>query len=187
MNAYHDPRAELDYSEFQEVDPALDRSGYLPGKVVARPNTIDADYVGPNPRSTPFGPGEREQFQAVRSRLDRALQVCRITPSTPQEKQTPVEYEAELLRALQNHTTKPISFSAQDTPEGVIATCTRRNVVADALAEPYRKGELRQVLTFDQAGREIREFVGVKSQWMNPLKSPAIISPIYIDDVPQQW
>lgn len=184
---YHDPYAPLDYTQFAEVDPALEKSGYLPGKIIAHPGTIEADYIGLNPRQTPFAPGEREQFEAVRQRLDRALQACRVVPSAPQEYQTASTYEASLLTALAKHTARPIEFSRQLPAEEVISTCQRRGVVADALGEPARQGRLAEIRTFDHSGREIREFVGNKRLWMDPLKLPAQVGPICIDDVPQRF
>ena len=191
--SYFDPRAELDYSGFQEVDPELDNAtGYFQAKVVARPGSVDADNIGPLPRQTPFAPGEREAFQAARDRLDRAMQVAGIVPNTPQEWQTtPDLYERLLLNVLAKHTesyTKADCLSAgaerlQRLRDGVGDV---PGIVAEALAEPHRKGVLREVKIVDATGREIREFVGPKRAWMNPLKAPLQVSPIYVDGRPHR-
>jgi len=180
MTIYHDPRAELDYNDFHPV------SDNQPVKYIAR--GVDADFLGPNPRQTPFAVGEKEAFQAVRDRLDRALQATRVIPSTPQEFQTPEMYEASLLGELAKHSTRlaRTEFSKQLPPEEVIATCIKHNVVADALTEPVRQNRLAEIVTRDATGREIREYVGAKSSWMNPLKGPVLASPIHIDGEPQR-
>jgi hypothetical protein len=180
MPEFFDPRADLDYSDFQEVGEMI----------VAKPvpRGVDADYSGPYPRYE-FAPGEKEAFQAVRDRLDRALQATGVVPSTPQEGSTPKTYEASLLKALAKHTSGRASrmqFSPQETPDGVITTLNRLDVVADALTEPARQGRLAHIKTTDQSGRTIHEYVGSKSEWMNQLKAPVLISPIFIDQVPQR-
>ena len=178
---FFDPRAELDYSDFQEVGEFE--------TVKHVPKGIDADVPGPWPRQSPMPPSERAQFEQARQKLDRALQVCRVCPSMPQEGQTPAMYEASLLKELARHAGGRIArtdFSPQYSPENVIASCETYDVVGKALAEPARLGKLAEIVTTDATGREIREFVGAKSTWMNPLKSPLQYSPLYIDDQPQR-
>jgi hypothetical protein len=177
---YFDPRADLDYDSFMEVGEMI----------VAKPvpRGVDADYPGPYPRYE-FLPGEKAEFQAVRDRLDRALQATGVVPSTPQEGSTPKTYEASLLKALAKHTSGRASrmqFSPQETPDGVITTLNRLDVVADALTEPARQGRLAHIKTTDQSGRVVHEYVGSKAQWMSPFKGVVQTGPICIDQVPQR-
>lgn len=187
MTAYHDPRAPLNYDDFVEVPDSP--TGYLRAPVIARPNTIDSDYVGPNPRQTPLSPAERAQFEQVRQRLDHALQACRVVPSVPQESQSPQQYEASLLRALASHATggrfKSVDMS-RSSDQQVIASCEAHGIVDEAIDAPRREGRLAPIRTTDRTGREITEYVGAKRAWMDPLKAPAFISPIVLDGVPQR-
>jgi hypothetical protein len=166
-----------------------DYSGYVPLKPTARANSIDSDHVGPNPRQTPLSQAERQQFEAIREKLDRALQATGVVPSMPQESQSPQQYEASLLRALAKHTSgraARLEFSPQETPEGTIKTLEKLDVVADAIDAPRREGRLAAIRTTDRTGREITEFTGDKSQWMRSFKAPVLASPIHLDGVPQR-
>jgi len=167
----------MSYDDYSEFKPVLVAKG------------IDSDHVGPNPRQTPLSQAERQQFEQVRQRLDRALQACRVVPSVPQEAQTPEMYEASLLKHLAKHTggrMARLQFSPQESPEEIIRTCEKHNVVADALTEPHRMGTLREIRTVDATGRTQHEFVGNKAVWMDPLKGPALASPIHLDGQPQR-
>ncbi|NPT33448.1 hypothetical protein [Paraburkholderia xenovorans] len=187
MTQYHDPYAPLDYSQFVEVPDSP--TGYLRAPVIARPNTIDSDYVGPNPRQSPLSPVERQQFEQVRQRLDRAMQVTGIVPSMPQESQSPQQYEAGLLRALASHAVggrfKSVDMS-RSSDQQVIDSCEAHGIVDEVLDAPRREGRLAAIRTTDRTGREITEYVGAKSVWMTPLKAPAFVSPIHLDGQPQR-
>lgn len=163
-------------------------TGYLTDPVVARRGDIEADPVGFNyqePKEV-FAPGEREAFQAARDRLDRAMQVAGIAPTYPQSHQTPATYERALLNVLAQHTvnyTRSDCLRASDEQvqrmrDGVrdgMGALKTPGILDEALAEPYRKGIMREVKIVDRTGRESTEFVGPKSIWMNPLKGIAQI------------
>lgn len=143
---------------------------------------IDRDWLGPAPKAT-FKPGEKEAFQAVRDRLDRVLQVTRTVPSFPQHSHTPESYEQDLLAVVAQHSEK---FSTFDRQHGLLLRKYAPQIIQDAMREPHRKGELREVVTVDRSGREIREYVGSKSGWLGAFKGPVQVSAIHIDGQPQR-
>jgi len=144
------------------------------------PKGLDLDWPGPQPKSeSDFQPGERAVYEEIRAGLDAALQVCGVVPSMPQMGHTPASYERQLVDALSLHTPRRTQASPQMPPDEMAKH--RARVVAEALREPARKGELREVVTVDRSGREIHEFYGVKS-WMNRFRGIPQIGTLHEGD-----
>jgi hypothetical protein len=139
-----------DYSQFQTVRP---RSAF------------DGDNPGLTPRS--FAYGEDEQFAAVRRELDRPLQVARVVPTHPQMGESVHQYKTTLLMDL---SAQSDNHRLKDKRMVEHLHRWQGELVADVMAAPAQRGELRPVKVFDQAGRECTEYVGAKSSWMAPFK-----------------
>jgi hypothetical protein len=121
--------------------------------------------------------GERQQFDAVRADFDTPLQVARITPAQPQERQTVDDYRRGLLYALSKHADVPLIPDARYVGQANLPEVQRR-IVQGVMTAPHRAGELREVLHVDRSGRAVREFHGVKS-WMRPYQATGGVSGIY--------
>lgn len=150
--------------------------------VPPKPQGVDRDFPGPCVK-TDYAPGEKAAFDEVRARLDRPLQVCQIAPLQPQERHDPASYEADLLAVVAQHTER---FTTFDASHGPLLRKYANQIVADAMHEPARKGELREVVIVDRAGREIREFVGAKKSWLSQFEGPVMTGSICIDGQPQR-
>ncbi|MGP8439948.1 hypothetical protein ACT2FY_32275 [Paraburkholderia fungorum] len=158
-------------------------SSYFDTEIVPPVKTgIDADWLGPMPRES-FSVGEKEQFQGVRDRLDRVLQVTRVVPSYPQQHHTPQSYEEGLLAEVAKHSEK---FTTFDRQHGPLLRKYAPQIIQDAMNEPHRLGILREIKMVDRSGREISEFVGDKSGWLGQFKGPMLTGPICIDGQPQR-
>ncbi|WP_109481511.1 hypothetical protein [Paraburkholderia sp. C35] len=203
MNAIHSFKSEEElYRARQQLDAErANHVGYMQGgPFVTRRGTIEADPVGYNyqqPKEV-FAPGEREAFQAKRDRLDRAMQVAGICPVFPQSHQTPATYERALLDVLTEHTvnyTRADCLRASDEQLQIMRDGVRDGmgrlktpgILDEVLAEPHRKGIMKEIKTVDQSGREWTEFVGPKSLWMNPLKGQIQGTCIAVDGKPQRF
>ncbi|CAE6944127.1 hypothetical protein R75471_05524 [Paraburkholderia domus] len=150
--------------------------------VPPKPQGVDRDFPGPCVK-TDYAPGEKAAFQAVRQRLDRPLQVCGIAPLQPQERHDPASYEADLLAVVAQHTER---FTTFDASHGPLLRKYANQIVADAMHEPARKGELREVRTTDRSGREITEYVGSKKSWMQHFEGPTMLGTFYVNGQPQR-
>jgi hypothetical protein len=147
--------------------------------VPAEPRGLAADFPGPFPRQS-FAPGERAEFERVRAELDTPLQIAGVHPSMPQEHQTATAYEGLLVKELAAHTE---NYRLQKNPtveklarQGYFTDKYKEGIVAEVMAEPYIKGELRPVRKIDRSGRKITEFIGSKRAWMAPYRAPALVN-----------
>lgn len=145
---------------------------------------MQADMPGSNP--APLSYGERLPFYAARDRVDRAIQANRVYPSKPQEGETPELYERRLTRELMPHCTSygPMSLARvpADLFKGIQAT-----VVKEAMEAPARRGELVPIKSKDRVGREVTEFEGRMSCWLDQFRGPCLATGILIDGVPQRF
>lgn len=151
------------------------------------PQGIDRDWPGPQPRQE-YAAGERERFEAIRAELDRPLQAAQIKPSMPQAGHTPQSYERDLLRELSTHTRQYSALKTSTSPvlrQPRLLDQYKDEIVAEAMDEPRRRGELRPVVTKDRAGREITEFIGAKV-WLDAFRAPVFESPIFVDGKPRR-
>jgi hypothetical protein len=142
---------------------------------------IDADFPFVNPK-TSYKPGEKEQFEAIRSDLDVPLQIIRAEPYQPQEGQTPLTYQITLLNELAkaNPGRSPMlraDFDARDV-QGAF-----HEVVDPVLDMPRRQGRLAEIKKIDRTGRKYSEFIGSKAAWMSRFKEiPRLMT--HLDGVP---
>lgn len=81
----------------------------------------------------------------------------------------------QLQRALPRDYPKSITADATRCPADMFATTEAK--VREAVTYMASAGEtLTPVTTTDRAGREITEFYGKKSAWMNPYKAPVMLT-----------
>ncbi|CAD6525953.1 hypothetical protein ACFQ3P_13795 [Paraburkholderia sabiae] len=152
---------------------------------------ITRDYMGNNPQD--FMGKDRKPFEQVRDELDRVLQANRVVAIYPQADETPATYERRLLQKLMPHgTTWPVMASLKKTPDDVYfdhidektkkpVDGMRTTVLREAMQAPERRGELVEIHLKDRAGRDIVEFEGDMSAWMNQFKGPIQVGP-FIDE-----
>lgn len=134
-----------------------------------------ADPSGVNPAQ--LHAGERHQFDAVRAEFDTPLQVARINPPQPQERQSVDDYKRGLLYALSSHADVRTLPDARYVGQANLPDVQRR-IIDGVMTAPHRAGELREVVRRDGSGREIHEFHGAKI-WMRPHMRAPEISGIY--------
>jgi hypothetical protein len=128
------------------------------------------DHWGNNPLpEREMTQGERQGFEQVRMRADRALQVCKVRPDKPQRGETVQTYERKILQELKKFSPSLnwCDFS-YGTPEQVADFAP--TVLKEALAAPKRRGELAEVRLRDRSGRVISEFEGDKNTWLNQFR-----------------
>jgi hypothetical protein len=128
------------------------------------------DHWGDNPLpEREMTQGERQGFEQVRMRADRALQVCKVRPDKPQRGETVQTYERKILQELAQFSP---SLSWCDFSHGTAEQVAdfAPTVLKEALAAPKRRGELAEVKLQDRSGRVISEFEGAKSAWMGQFR-----------------
>lgn len=128
------------------------------------------DWVGNDPLPQhEWTQGQRQAFEQVRAKADRAIQVNKVLPDVPQRGESVTTYERRLLQEL-----KKFSPSCNwcdftyGTPEQVADFAP--TVLKEALEAPQRRGELAEVRLKDQSGRIISEFEGDKNSWLNQFR-----------------
>lgn len=145
---------------------------------------MQADHRGPDFASLNYG--ERLPFYATRDRLDRALQANKIHPEYPRDGETPELYERRLTRSLMPHATTYQPMKLDRIPTDLFRDI-QKTVLTEALQGPARRNELVPIKSRDRVGREIVEYEGRLSCWLNEFKAPGWRGPITIDGVPQRF
>ncbi|MFM0665391.1 hypothetical protein [Paraburkholderia sediminicola] len=145
---------------------------------------MQADYRGNDFANLSYG--ERTKYYAVRDRLDRALQANAVFPEYPNQGETPELYERRLTRSLMPHATTYAPMKLDRIPTDLFRDL-QKTVLAEAMQAPARRGELVPIRSKDHVGREITEYEGSMSCWLNAYKAPGWRGPITINGVPQRF
>ncbi|MFM0288383.1 hypothetical protein [Paraburkholderia megapolitana] len=126
---------------------------------------------------------EEQQFADIQARADRVFQASAKAIPAPGD-ESAVEYRVRLLRSLQSETTLARTDLSAVAADAAMLEKIERRVYDEAMATAHRSPTLREIKTETATGT-VSEFVGAKRSWMGAFSSPAIISPICVDGVPQ--
>ena len=147
----------------------LNSSGYLEDEhgtitLPAAPDPYRYDYRGQRPAD------DQAQYRPLREKYAKPLAFNQVVPNQPQQGMSTAEYERALLADLSKHTERYARTDIAHLPLPMISKY-RDSIVSEALQAPARRGELASYTYQDRSGREITEFAGPKSAWMNEFKS----------------
>jgi hypothetical protein len=132
-------------------------------------------------------PAEEAEFRRIQAQFDRARQAHRLEPIRPLN-----ESAAEFLRrninsmapyTVDKETRAPLDSSVLRGGPAWLALHAAK-VVDSAMEAAHRAPDLRPIVGRDNTGREITEFIGSKSAWMNEFKAPVLAGIVTINGVP---
>ena len=133
-------------------------------------HALAIDQPGPAPKD--LTNAELPQFMTVRDQYDKPLQIAGAIPIAPQAScRSVADYERQLLADLARKSAGYTRLDCASIPDEMMPRY-RERIVGDAMGAPHREGVLREVITTDRVGREIHEFVGLKT-WLSPFRAPA--------------
>lgn len=138
-------------------------AGYL--HLPTAPDRYRYDYRGTNPAESTY------DYRPLRDQYAKPLALNSVVPNQPQQGMSADEYERALLAHLAPHTEQFSRVDVARMPLSRIAQ-VRDQIVREAERAPERRGELSSFTYQDHAGREVTEFSGAKSSWMDTYKAP---------------
>jgi hypothetical protein len=132
-------------------------------------------------------PGEEAEFQRIEKQFDHARQAHRLEPIRPLAESS-AEFLMRNINSLAPHTVDPKTRAPLDPSilRGGSAWLALHaaKVVGSAMEAAHRAPDLRPIVERDSTGREITEWIGSKSSWMNSFKAPVLAGVIMIDGTP---